>query len=116
MKSILYFTAIALGIFGLAAGINPQYTKEIFWGMFIPWGVSVFELFWVYKVNEQNPQLTTKVLMIGFVGKMVLFACFLSVITYFYAFKPYPFMFSFVGSFITFHALEAIVLASISKS
>ncbi len=116
MRSIIYLTLIALGIFGLAAGIRPEYITEIFWGIFVPWSVAVIELFWVFKAKEKDPQLTTKVLMVGFVGKMIVFGIFLSIIIYFYAFKPYPFVFSFAGSFLAFHTLEAFVLKSISKS
>lgn len=116
MRSIIYLTLIGLGIVGLAGGIQPEYLKEIFWGVFMPWAVAVIELFWVFKAKEKNPQLTTNVLMIGFVGKMIVFGIFLSTIIYFYAFKPYPFVFSFAGSFLAFHTLEAFVLKSISKS
>ncbi|MDD9879836.1 MAG: hypothetical protein QF418_05990 [Candidatus Marinimicrobia bacterium] len=116
MRSIIYLTLIALGIFGLATGIHPESVKEIFWGICMPWAVAVIELFWVFKAKEKDPQLTTKVLMIGFVGKMIVFGIFLSIIIYFYAFKPYPFVFSFAGSFLAFHTLEAFVLKSISKS
>ena len=33
MKPIIYLTALALGIFGLAAGIQPDNQLEIFWGI-----------------------------------------------------------------------------------
>ena len=85
MKYIVYLTLIALGIFGLASGIRPDYSKEIFWGIFMPWFVTVMELFLVFKVKEVATQLTTKVLMVGFVGKMIIFGIFLSVIIYFYS-------------------------------
>jgi FtsH-binding integral membrane protein len=113
MKPIIYLTALALGIFGLAAGIQPDNQLEIFWGILIPWAVSIIELFFVFKMKEKSPQLTTKVLMIGFGGKMIIFGLYLFTIIYFYSFEPYPFMFSFAGSFLAFHTLEAFVLKSL---
>ena len=116
MRPIVYLTLIAVGILGLAAGIHPEYKKEIFWGIFMPWAVATVELFWIFNAKGKDPQLTTKILMMGFVGKMIVFALFLSIIIYFYAFKPYTFVFSFLGSFLAFHTLETFMLKSISKS
>lgn len=116
MKTIFYFILIGVGLFGLSAGVNPGYIKELFWGILLPWLVVLVELFFVYKANEKKSELTTKVLMTGFVSKMVLFAIYLSVIIYFYSFAPLPFVISFSGSFIVFHTLEAIVLKSLFQS
>ena len=33
MRLIIYLTAIAMGIFGLGVGIQPEYNIEIFWGI-----------------------------------------------------------------------------------
>ncbi|MBN4081019.1 hypothetical protein JYT44_01505 [Caldithrix abyssi] len=112
MRPIIYLTAIALGIFGLGAGIQPDYKIEIFWGIFMPWAVASIEIFLVFKAKGKDPLLMTKVLMAGFVGKMLLFGVYLTIIIYFYSFEPYPFIFSFAGSFLAFHALEALVLKS----
>ncbi len=116
MRPIIFLTMIAIGIYGLAAGMHPDYSLEIFWGIFLPWIVAVTELFLVFKAKIKDPQLTTKVLMAGFVGKMVLFAVYLTSIIYFYSFTPLPFVISFLGSFLAFHTLEAIVLKSLFKS
>ena len=116
MRPIIYLTAIALGFFGLGAGIQPDYKMEIFWGIFGPYIVAAVELFFVLRAKEKYPQLTTKVLMTGFVGKMILFGVYISIIIYFYSFEPVPFVFSFAGSFLAFHALEALVLKSLFQS
>ena len=113
MKSIFHFVLIGIGLFGLSAGMNPQYINELFWGILLPWLVVLIELFFVYKAKEKNSELTTKVLLIGFGSKMILFAIYLSIIIYFYSFAPLPFVISFSGSFIVFHTLEAIVLKSL---
>ncbi|MEA1881234.1 MAG: hypothetical protein U9N31_02390 [Candidatus Marinimicrobia bacterium] len=116
MRSIIYLTAIALGIFGLGAGIRPEFGLEIFLGIFLPWAVAAIELFYVFRTKEKTPQLMTKVLMVGFIGKMIIFGTYFLVIIYFYSFNPYPFVFSFSSSFLAFHALEALVLKSLFKS
>ena len=116
MRFILFLTLIAIGIYGFSAGIHPEYFIEIFWGIFLPWIVAVTELYLVFKAKIKDPQLTTKVLMGGFLGKMVLFAVYLTSIIYFYSFTPLPFVISFLGSFLAFHTLEAIVLKSLFKS
>tara|TARA_B110000196_G_C21097172_1_gene640606 strand:- start:328 stop:672 length:345 start_codon:yes stop_codon:yes gene_type:complete len=113
MKIIFYFILIGVGLFGLSAGINPEYINELFWGILLPWLVVVVELFFVFKAKEKKSELTTKVLLIGFASKMMLFAIYLSVIIFFYSFAPLPFVISFSGSFLVFHMLEAIVLKSL---
>ena len=40
MRPIIYLTAIALGFFGLGTGIRPEYSLEIFWGIFLPYIVA----------------------------------------------------------------------------
>ena len=85
MRPIIFLTMIAIGIYGLSAGMHPEYSLEIFWGIFLPWIVAVTELYLVFKAKIKDPQLTTKVLMGGFLGKMVLFAVYLSSIIYFYS-------------------------------
>ena len=113
MKSIFNFVLIGIGLFGLSAGINPQYINELFWGILLPWLVVLIELFFVHKAKEKKSELTTKVLLIGFGSKMISFAIYLSIIIYFYSFAPLPFVISFSGSFIVFHTLEAIVIKSL---
>ena len=34
-KKLFISSAIALGFFGLGAGIRPEYSVEIFWGIFL---------------------------------------------------------------------------------
>ena len=99
MRPIIYLTAIALGFFGLGAGIHPEYSVEIFWGIFLPYVVAAIELFFVLQYKSNDSQSITKVLIKGFAGKMVLFGVYLSALIYFYSFEPYPFVFSFSGSF-----------------
>ncbi|MBT5440336.1 MAG: hypothetical protein HOK88_03300, partial [Candidatus Marinimicrobia bacterium] len=53
MKTIFYFVLIGVGLFGLSAGINPEYIRELFWGILLPWLVVLVELFFVYKAKEK---------------------------------------------------------------
>lgn len=102
-----------MGIFGLGVGIQPEYNIEIFWGILLPWAVAAIELFMVSRAKGKAPQLMTKILTTGFVGRMIIFGAYLLIIFNFYSFAPYPFMFSFSGSFLAFHTLEAFVLKSL---
>ena len=87
MKTIFYFVLIGVWLFGLSAGINPEYIRELFWGILLPWLVVLVELFFIYKAKEKKSELTTKVLLVVFVSKMFLFAIYLSLIIYFYFFR-----------------------------
>ena len=48
MKTIFYFALVGIGLFGLSSGINPEYIKELFWGILLPWLVVLVELFFIY--------------------------------------------------------------------
>ena len=50
MKTIFYFALVGIGLFGLSSGINPEYIKELFWGILLPWLVVLVELFFIYMV------------------------------------------------------------------
>ncbi len=100
----------------MGAGKQPEYNLEIFWGILLPYIVAVIELFFVLRYKSNDSQSTTKLLIKGFAGKMVLFGVYLATLIYFYSFEPYPFVFSFSGSFLAFHTLEALVLKSLFQS
>ena len=116
MRIIIYLFLIGVGIFGLAVGIKPEYIKEIFWGILLPWLVVLTELFFIFKAKEKTPFIRIKVMISSFMSKMILFAIYLFTIFYFYAFAPLPFVISFLGSFIVFYTLKTVVFKSLFQS
>jgi hypothetical protein len=113
MRVNTYFFVVALVMIILGVIIKPQYNNEVILGISIPWITSSLEFFLVNRAHDKKVQLTTKVLIYGFIIKMLVFGLFLSIIYYFYSFNPLVFVFSFLGSFFVFHTLEAFLLKSL---
>ena len=107
MRVNTYFFVVALVMIILGVIIKPQYSNEVILGISIPWITSSLEFFLVNRVHDKKVQLTTKVLIYGFIIKMLAFILF---IYYFYPFNPLVFVFSFLTSFLAFHTLEAVFL------
>lgn len=101
----LFFLILFLGFF-----ISPTNKTEIFFGALTPFIASIIEVFFLLRAVKVDLMMTTKILMIGFVLKMVFFAPYLLGIIYFYSFDTHSFVFSFLGSFIAFHTLESVLL------
>ena len=110
MKILTYFLFIGFTMIGLGLLIKPQFTNEIIWGIFMPWITSSLEVLILYQVFNKEVLKTTKVLIYGFIIKMILFGGFLLIIFNFYSFNTVAFVFSFLASFLVFHTLEAIFL------
>lgn len=100
-----FFLILLLGFF-----ISPTNKTEIFFGALTPFIASIIEVFLLLRAVKVDLMMTTKILMIGFVLKMVFFAPYLLGIIYIYSFDTHSFVFSFLGSFIAFHTLEAVLL------
>jgi len=113
VRVTLYFFFVALFMIVLGIAIKPQFNNEIILGISTPWLISSVEFFIVNRVHVKKVELTTKVLIYGFIAKMLVFGVFLSIIYYFYSFNPLVFVFSFLGSFFVFHTLEAFLLKSL---
>ena len=94
--------------FGLL--IKPHFANEIIWGIFMPWIISSLEVFILHQVFNKEVLQTTKVLIYGFIIKMILFGGFLLIIINFYSFNALAFVFSFLTSFLVFHTLETVFL------
>ena len=110
MKPLYKFFAFFFLILLLGFFISPTNKTEIFFGALIPFIASIIEVFLLLRAVKVDLMMTTKILMIGFVLKMVFFAPYLLGIIYFYSFNTHSFVFSFLGSFIAFHTLEAVLL------
>ena len=110
MKILTYFLFIGFTMIGFGLLIKPQFANEIIWGIFMPWIISSLEVFILHQVFNKEVLQTTKVLIYGFIIKMIFFGGFLLIIINFYSFNTVAFVFSFLASFLTFHTLEAIYL------
>ena len=110
MKILSYFLLIGLTMIGFGLLIKPQFANEIIWGIFTPWIIASIEVFILHKVFNKEVLQTTKVLIFGFIIKMIVFGGFLLIIFNFYSFNTVAYVFSFLASFLLFHTIEAIYL------
>lgn len=113
MRQLINYVLFAAFILTIGLLIYPENKKEIILGTLTPFAVSLTETYLLFKFSQTDIMSTTKILMIGFVLKMIFFAPFLLALIYFYAFNTHPFVFSFLGSFIAFHTLEAMFINSL---
>ena len=113
MRQLINYVLFAAFILTIGLLIYPENKKEIIFGTLTPFAVSLTETYLLFKFSQTDIMSTTKILMIGFVLKMIFFAPFLLALIYFYAFNTHSFVFSFLGSFIAFHTLEAMFINSL---
>ena len=113
MRQLTNYVLLAIFILTIGLLIYPEYKTEIILGTLTPFAISLTETYLLFKFSQTDIMSTTKILMIGFVLKMLFFAPFLLVLIYFYAFNTHSFVFSFLGSFIAFHTLEAMFINSL---
>lgn len=113
MRQLINYVFFAAFILSIGLLIYPENKKEIILGTLTPLAVSLTETYLLFKFSQTDIMSTTKILMIGFVLKMIFFAPFLLALIYFYAFNTHSFVFSFLGSFIVFHTLEAMFINSL---
>ena len=113
MRQLINYVLFAAFILTIGLLIYPENKKEIILGTLTPFAVSLTETYLLFKFSQTDIMSTTKILMIGFVLKMIFFAPFLLALIYFYAFNTHSFVFSFLGSFIVFHTLEAMFINSL---
>ena len=113
MKQLPNFILLAVSIIIIGFTVYPNNKIEIAVGTLTPFTVALIETYLLLKTSQINALSTTRILMIGFVLKMVFFAPFLLALIHFYAFNTHSFVFSFLGSFIAFHTLEAMFINSL---
>jgi len=113
MRQLINYVLLAAFILTIGLLIYPENKTEIILGTLTPFAVSLTETYLLFKFSQRDIMSTTKILMIGFVLKMIFFAPFLLALIYFYAFNTHSFVFSFLGSFIAFHTLEAMFINSL---
>ena len=110
MKILTYFLLIGFVLIVLGFLIKPQFINEIICGILLPWIISSIEIFILNRIYDKEVLKTTKVLIYGFIAKMIIFGVFLFIIIHFYSFNALAFVFSFLTSFLVFHTLETVFL------
>ncbi len=89
MRQLINYVLFAAFILTIGLLIYPENKKEIILGTLTPFAVSLTETYLLFKFSQTDIMSTTKILMIGFVLKMIFFAPFLLALIYFYAFNTH---------------------------
>ena len=115
MKLYIYIGMICVGTWGLLSAAFPNYVKEIFLGMVIPWSISLISISKTYSVYNINPEKLIKHMTKAMLMKMVSYGILLVIIFTFISFNPLPFIISFISYFLALHIMEAFTLRFIIK-
>jgi hypothetical protein len=116
LKTLLYITLFCLGVWGILAGVFPEVKTEIFLGILLPWVTLMIEIPLIKKTFRTDPVGLTNLLIKGFGIKFLIYGVYLFVILKFCTSNPHPFIFSFAGSFLVLHMVEAGVLKSTTQT
>ena len=115
MKLTIYISMVCVGTWGLLSAAFPDYVKEIFLGMVLPWLISLISIVKTRSVYNLNPEKLIKHMTTSMLMKMMSYGLLLIIIFTFISFNPLPFIISFTGYFLTLHITEAFVLRFIFK-
>ena len=115
MKLTIYISMACVGTWGLLSAALPDYVKEIFLGMVIPWSISLISISKTHFVYKINPEKLIKHMTTAMLMKMLSYGLLLVIIFTFISFNPLPFIISFTGYFLALHITEAFVLRYIFK-
>ena len=115
MKLTIYIRMACVGTWGLLSAAFPDYVKEIFLGMVLPWLISLISIVKTRSVYNLNPEKLIKHMTKAMLMKMVSYGILLVIIFTFISFNPLPFIISFTGYFLALHIIEAFTLRFIIK-
>ncbi len=115
MKLNMYISMFCVGTWGLLSSGLPEYEKEIFLGMVLPWLVSLISISKTYSVYNINSEKLIKHLTSAMLMKMLSYGLLLVIMFTFISFNPLPFIISFTGYFLALHITEAFTLRFIIK-
>ena len=115
MKLTIYISMVCVGTWGLLSAAFPDYVKEIFLGMVIPWSISLISIVKTRSVYNLNPEKLIKHMTTSMLMKMMSYGLLFIIIFTFISFNPLPFIISFTGYFLALHITEAFVLRYIFK-
>lgn len=114
MKIIIYLTLLCFGTWGLAAGLI-GHASELLWAMLGPWGVGVLTLWSARRTYERDPEQLTGLMLKSFVGKMIFYGIYITLLIVFSTISKVPFIIGFAVYFIVLHIIEALYFQSIFK-
>ena len=115
MKLNMYISMFCVGTWGLLSAGLPEYGKEIFLGMVLPWLISLISISKTHFVYNINPEKLIKHMTTAMLMKMLSYGLLLVIMFTFISFNPLPFIISFTGYFLVLHITEAFVLRCIFK-
>ena len=108
----MYISMVCVGTWGLLSAGFPDYGKEIFLGMFLPWIISLISISKTHSVYNIDPDKLIKQRTTAMLMKMLYYGLLLIIIFTFISFNPLPFIISFTSYFLMLHLTEAYVLKS----
>ncbi len=116
MKIQRYIIASCIGSWVLISLMFPQVTVEILLGMLSPLLSAIGTLILVDRTYRKAPQKLTSRMTQAFMGKMLFYGVYVSVIVGFYSFQAVPFTVSFTLYFIGLHLTEALYFQSLFRA
>ena len=116
MKIQRCIIASCIGSWALISLMFPQVTVEIFLGMLSPLLLAIGTLILVARTYRTAPQKLTSLMTQAFMGKMLFYGVYVSVIVGFYSFQAVPFAVSFTVYFIGLHLTEALYFQSLFRA
>ena len=116
MKIHRYIIASCIGSWALISLMFPQVTVEILLGMLSPLLSALGTLILVDRTYRKAPQKLTSLMTQAFMGKMLFYGVYVSVIVGFYSFQAVPFAVSFTLYFIGLHLTEALYFQALFRA
>ncbi len=111
MKPVAYMASASVLSWLIAALVVDQRTGiEILFGMLGPLGATVVTWVLAERVYRQRAEALTTVMATAFVGKIVYFGAYISIMLLLLRFRPVPFVLSFTSYFIGLYLMEALYL------
>ena len=115
VKLTIYISMACVGTWGLLSAALPDYIKEIFLGMVLPWLISLISISITHSIYSINPEKLIKNMTKALLIKMLSYGLLFVLIFTFISFNPLPFIISFTGYFLALHIIEAFTLRFIIK-
>jgi hypothetical protein len=110
MMAVTGMAAACVAIWLAVMLASPDHASSVFFGMFGPFAAVAGTWLLVERVARQNLAALTSLLMAGFVVKMALFAMYVVAVVRLAHVDWTVFTLSFVASFVSLYAVEALLL------
>ncbi len=116
MKIQRYVISSCIGSWALISLMFPQVAVEIILGMLSPLLLEIGTLILVDRTYRKAPQKLTSLMTRAFMGKMLFYGVYVSIIVGFYSFQVLPFAVSFTVYFIGLHLTEALYFQAMFRA